>query len=73
MSQPESTPENVFIGSIQKLINGINIAQNNGAFTLEQSAALYNVIKYIKESEVLQRIKSPVSRRSELETIVENE
>tara|TARA_B100001093_G_scaffold141209_1_gene133681 strand:+ start:652 stop:918 length:267 start_codon:yes stop_codon:yes gene_type:complete len=48
--QLDQSPNNeaLQVGDLQLLVNGIHIAQRKGAYSLEESATLFNIIKKVR-------------------------
>lgn len=49
-SEQSSNSETLQLSDLQLLVNGIHIAQRKGAYSLEESAALFNIIKKVQET-----------------------
>ena len=47
-SAPTSSNESLQVGDLQLLVNAIHIAQRKGAYSLEESSALFNIIKKVR-------------------------
>lgn len=47
-SEQSSNSETLQLSDLQLLVNGIHIAQRKGAYSLEESATLFNIIKKVQ-------------------------